>query len=133
VLRDRAAAARKAFNRADALVELAQGYLRGDRPDHSPFEVTLTVPASVLRGEHADPVEVGEIGGKPPGPAVSRTFSSRVQLRGYLAKRAEKLTLQAACTGSVQQVFGIGNDPRYAFGLTVRELPEPHGGIPADR
>jgi hypothetical protein len=62
VLRDRAAAARKAFNRADALVELAQGYLRGDRPDRSPIEVMLTVPASVLRDEHADPVEVGEIG-----------------------------------------------------------------------
>jgi 5-methylcytosine-specific restriction endonuclease McrA len=62
VLRDRAAAARKAFNRADALVELAQGYLRGDRPDHSPIEVTLTVPASVLRDELTDPVEVGELG-----------------------------------------------------------------------
>jgi hypothetical protein len=62
VLRDRAAAARKAFNRADALVELAQGYLRGDRPDRSPIEVTLTVPASVLRNEPTDPVEIGEIG-----------------------------------------------------------------------
>jgi hypothetical protein len=60
--RGRAAAARKAFNRADALVELAQGYLRGDRPDRSPIEVTLTVPASVLRDQLADPVEVGEIG-----------------------------------------------------------------------
>ncbi|HEX3765935.1 MAG TPA: DUF222 domain-containing protein [Kofleriaceae bacterium] len=62
VLRDRAAAARKAFNRADALVELAQGYLRGDRPNRSPIEVTLTIPASVLRDGNADPVEVGEIG-----------------------------------------------------------------------
>jgi hypothetical protein len=62
VLRDRAAAARKAFNRADALVELAQGYIRGDRPDRSPIEITLTVPVSVLHDEHADPVEVGELG-----------------------------------------------------------------------
>jgi hypothetical protein len=62
VLRDRVAAARKAFNRANALVELAQGYLRGDLPDRSPIEVTLTVPASVLRDELTDPVEVGEIG-----------------------------------------------------------------------
>jgi len=61
-LRDREAAARKAFDRADALVELAQGYLRGDRPDRSPIEVTLTVPASLLRDGSADPVEVGEIG-----------------------------------------------------------------------
>lgn len=62
VLRDRADAARKAFNRADALVELAQGYLRGDRPDRSPIEVTLTVPMSVLRDELADPVEVAALG-----------------------------------------------------------------------
>jgi len=62
VLRDRVAAARTAFNRADALVELAQGYLRGDRPDRSPIEVTLTIPASMLRDEPTDPVEVGEIG-----------------------------------------------------------------------
>jgi hypothetical protein len=62
VLRDRAAAARKAFNRANALVELAQGYFRGDRPDRSPIEVMLTVPASMLRDEHADPVEVAELG-----------------------------------------------------------------------
>ena len=62
VLHDRAAVARWGFNRADALVELAQGYLRGDRPDRSPIEVTLTVPACVLRDELADPIEVGEIG-----------------------------------------------------------------------
>ena len=62
MLRDRAAAARTAFNRADALVELAQGYLRGDRPDRSPIEVTLTIPVSVLSADLADPVEVGEIG-----------------------------------------------------------------------
>ncbi|HEX8112229.1 MAG TPA: DUF222 domain-containing protein [Kofleriaceae bacterium] len=61
-LRDRAAAARKAFNRADALVELAQGYLRGDRPDRSPIEVMVTIPVSVLRGELTDPVEVAELG-----------------------------------------------------------------------
>ncbi|HEX3758021.1 MAG TPA: DUF222 domain-containing protein [Kofleriaceae bacterium] len=62
VLRDRAAAAKKAFNRADALVELAQAYLRGDRPERPPIEVTLTVPVNVLRDEDTDTVEVGEIG-----------------------------------------------------------------------
>jgi uncharacterized protein DUF222/HNH endonuclease len=61
-LRDRAAAVKKAFNRADALVELAQGYLRGDRPDRSPIEVTLIIPASELRDKLTDPIEVGEIG-----------------------------------------------------------------------
>jgi hypothetical protein len=41
---------------------LAQGYLRGDRPDRCPVEITLTIPASSLRPETADPVEVGELG-----------------------------------------------------------------------
>ena len=62
-LRDRAAAARKVFNRADALVAMAQGYLRGDRPERAPIEVVLTIPASSLRaGATLDPVEVGEMG-----------------------------------------------------------------------
>src|SRR5262249_26388273 len=62
-LRDRAAAARRAFNRADALVAVAQGHLRGDRPERAPIEVVLTIPASSLRaGATLDPVEVGEMG-----------------------------------------------------------------------
>jgi hypothetical protein len=62
-LRDRAAAARRAFNRADALVAMAQGYLRGNRREGAPVEVVLTIPASSLRaGAALDPVEVGEIG-----------------------------------------------------------------------
>ena len=39
VLHQQADAARRAFNRADALVSLAQGYLRGDRPNRAPIEV----------------------------------------------------------------------------------------------
>ena len=59
--------ARRRFNRADALVSLAQAYLRGDRPYRSPIEVTLTIPRACLQktdgdGEGADPVEVGELG-----------------------------------------------------------------------
>jgi hypothetical protein len=50
-LRQRADAAKRAFNRADALVSLAQGYLRGDRPHRSPIEITLTVAGSSLRAE----------------------------------------------------------------------------------
>ena len=62
-LRDRAAAARRAFNRADALVTMAQGYLRGNRPERAPIEVVLTIPASSLRaGAALDPVEVGAMG-----------------------------------------------------------------------
>jgi Domain of unknown function (DUF222)/HNH endonuclease len=62
VLHQQADAARRAFNRADALVSLAQGYLRGDRPNRSPIEITLTIPASSLPTDAADPIEVGEMG-----------------------------------------------------------------------
>jgi hypothetical protein len=63
--------------------------------------------------------EVG-IGGKPPGHAVSRTYSASVQLREYVAKHAAQLTIHAACTGSVQRLYGIGGDPTPALALTVR-------------
>jgi hypothetical protein len=42
---------------------MAQGYLRGNRPERGPIEVVLTIPASSLRaGAALDPVEVGEMG-----------------------------------------------------------------------
>jgi len=62
VLHQRADAAKRAFSRADALVSVAQAYLRSDRPDRSPIEITLTIPQSGLRADVADPLEVGEIG-----------------------------------------------------------------------
>ena len=62
VLQQRADAVRCAFSRADALVSVAQGYLRGDRPDRAPVEIVLTIPESSLHAGGADPVEVGEIG-----------------------------------------------------------------------
>jgi hypothetical protein len=62
VLHQRADATRRAFDRADAMVSLAQEYLRGNRPNRAPIEVVLTVPASSLRTGGLDPVEVGEIG-----------------------------------------------------------------------
>jgi hypothetical protein len=43
------ARSRATFDRADALVEIAQGYLRGDRPDRSPIELVVSVPAETLR------------------------------------------------------------------------------------
>jgi hypothetical protein len=60
-LRQRADAAKRAFDRADALVSFAQGYLRGDRPNRSPVEITIAIPRASLAGEAADPVEVGEM------------------------------------------------------------------------
>jgi len=62
VLHQRADAAKRGFHRADALVSIAQGYLRGDRPQRSPIEVTVTIPQSGLRADMTDPTEVGEMG-----------------------------------------------------------------------
>jgi hypothetical protein len=62
VLHQQEDATKRAFNRADALVSIAQGYLRGERPDRSPIEITLTMSDSSLRGETPDPIEVGELG-----------------------------------------------------------------------
>jgi hypothetical protein len=57
VLHLRADIAKQAFSRADALVSIAQGYLRGDRPHRSPIEITLTIPESGLRADLAGPGE----------------------------------------------------------------------------
>jgi Domain of unknown function (DUF222)/HNH endonuclease len=75
VLRQQADAARRAFDRADALVSLAQGYLRGDRPHRSPIEITITIPATSLRADKMDPVEVGEMGESFISPETARRLS----------------------------------------------------------
>ena len=113
VLHRRDMAARRAFNRADALMSIAQGYLRGDKPNRSPIEVVLTIADSSLRREAADavatsadsrlrlearaaavasdPVEVGEMG---------ETFVSR--------EAARRLSCDA---GVVEVVEGEGGTP----------------------
>ena len=81
VLHQRADAVRWSFNRADALVAVAQRYLRGDRPERAPIEVTLTIAASSLRsgglqregGLH--PIEVGELGGSFVSCEAARRLS----------------------------------------------------------
>jgi len=72
VLHQHADAAKRAFNRADALISLAQTYLRGDRPNRSPIEITLTIPASSLHADAEDPLEVGEM-----GESLTRRIPSR--------------------------------------------------------
>jgi hypothetical protein len=74
-MHQRADAAQRAFNRADALISIAQGYLRGDRPERSPVEITLTIPASSLRPETADPGEAGEMGESFVSGEVARRLS----------------------------------------------------------
>ena len=61
VLQERVNTTRRGFDRADALVALAQGYLRGDRSNRSPVEVMVTITAGGVRGESPD--SVAEIGG----------------------------------------------------------------------
>jgi hypothetical protein len=61
VLQQREDVAKRAFNRADALMSIVQGYLRGDRPERTPIEMVITIPASALRSGDADPIEVGEM------------------------------------------------------------------------
>jgi Domain of unknown function (DUF222)/HNH endonuclease len=75
VLHQQAHAARRAFNRADALVSLAQAYLRGDRPDRSPIEITLTIPESSLRGGATDLLEAGEMGASFLSTQTARRLS----------------------------------------------------------
>jgi hypothetical protein len=72
VLRQQADATKRGFDRADALVALAQGYLRGDRPNRSPIEVMVTIPATSLRVGDADPIEVGELGESFLSPETAR-------------------------------------------------------------
>jgi hypothetical protein len=42
---------RPRFDRADALVSIAQAFLRGDAPDRAPVEVVLTIPRDALRAD----------------------------------------------------------------------------------
>src|ERR1044071_2270866 len=99
-LRDRGVAARRAFKRADGLVAVAHGYLRGDRPERAPSEVVLTIPASSLRaGATLDPVEVGEMGESFLSSETARRLSCDagvvdVAERGWPQIRAANAPLQ---------------------------------------
>ncbi|HEU4728432.1 MAG TPA: DUF222 domain-containing protein [Kofleriaceae bacterium] len=57
--RQAAETARRAFNRADALLGIAHAYLRGDRPDRAPVDVMVTIPLADLRHGTTDPTAVG--------------------------------------------------------------------------
>ena len=74
-LRKREGASKRAFSHADALVSLAQGYLRGRRPNRTPVEITITIPRSSLYDETRDPTEVGEMRGSFVSPEAVRRLS----------------------------------------------------------
>jgi uncharacterized protein DUF222 len=62
VLQQAADARKQAFNRADALLAVAQSYLRGDRPNRTPVDVMVTIPLRSLREGAADAAEVLDAG-----------------------------------------------------------------------
>jgi hypothetical protein len=87
-------------------VAVAQGHLRGCRPERSPVEVVLTIPASSLRGDAAlDPVEVGEMG---------ESFLS--------GETARRLSCDAGVVDVVQDEHGtplsVGRKRRFNGGVT---------------
>jgi hypothetical protein len=85
VLHQQADAARRAFSRADALISVAQAYLRGDRPNRTPIDVTLTIPASSLRKGAVDTVDVGCMGDS----CVSATTARRLTCDAGVAEVIE--------------------------------------------
>lgn len=54
-------------------------------------------------------VETDEIGmgGKPPGAAVQKSFTSTAQIPAGVAQNAKKLWVDPICNGQVNQWFGI--------------------------
>jgi len=74
------AAPSAAFDRADSLVELAQGYLRGDRPDRAPLELVVSVPAETLRLDPCpDPCDVASLA---DGTCISAEAARRLACDG---------------------------------------------------
>jgi uncharacterized protein DUF222 len=75
VLYQAESAAKRAFNRADALMAVAQAYLRGDRPNRTPIDVMVTIPLSELRDGASDPTEVGCMGASGISTEAARRIS----------------------------------------------------------
>jgi hypothetical protein len=68
-------------------------------------------------------------GGKPPGRAVIRNYSSHASVPVAVAAQAASLYLQAECTGSATALFGIdGGSANNAFNIAVNVLVAIAGG-----
>jgi hypothetical protein len=46
-------------------------------------------------------------GGKPPGKAVIRNYSGHANVSSEVAQKADSIYVEAKCTGSINQLFGI--------------------------
>jgi hypothetical protein len=75
VLQQREDATRRAFNRAAALVSIAEAYVRGDRPNRAPIEILVTVAASSLREGAVDPMDAACMGASCLAPETARRLS----------------------------------------------------------
>ena len=72
--------------RVDALVELAQNVVRGDRPDRSPMESVVTVGAEVLDGSSAD---VAQVASTADGTCLSVEAARRIACDAGIVKIRE--------------------------------------------
>ncbi len=90
-------------SRPDALVSLAEGVLRGDRPDRSPTELVITVAAEVLDGS------------APDAPQVATTANG-------IAVSAET-TRRLACDCGVVHVTEDANGVPLSVGRKTRSIP----------
>jgi hypothetical protein len=78
VLRQAEDATKRAFSRADALMAVAQAYLRGERPNRTPIDVMITIPWSTLRDgaiDAVDPIDAGLMGRSCIGAEAARRIS----------------------------------------------------------
>jgi hypothetical protein len=63
------------FSRVDAVMEIFEAVARGDKPDRSPIEVTVTVAAEVLNGSDSTAPQIAAMG---DGTCVSAETARRL-------------------------------------------------------
>lgn len=136
--------AKRRFDRADVLVALAQAYLRGDQPNRSPVEVTVTIPAASLQlhtapccrgevrqaAEVADPIEVGDMAGTWVALEVVRRLSCDAGVVAIIEdERGTPLSVgrkQRTMTGALKRAL-YNRDAGCSFpGCTHRSFLEGH-------
>lgn len=85
--------------------------------------VSVTMKDAVGRGlATATTDEIG-IGGKPPGGAVIKNFSSTADIDQNIVTKTKSMYIDAQCTGSVGQLWGIDlGDAAKAFKIIVTAL-----------
>ena len=94
----------RAFDRADALVAIADAYVRGDRPDRSPVELVVTVDAQTLAAAAAP--DATAVGSFRDGTCVSAETTRRL-----------------ACDAGVVKVAVDGDGKTLSVGRKTRTLP----------